>query len=215
MRTEKVTKKNAGFTMVELIVSFAIMMILVSLSVGGILAYQDYADYKRQNSYAQTLFSAAQTKLTDYSVWGQMEKLEEVALNPLDLGTVITPDGTLASESRNGENTKESGVYYLIGNRESYELYRSGELAGKSDPDSKSAQALYEILDEFLFDETILNACIAIEYSPENGQVYSVLYSDKCSEFTYVGTTKNGRVNILDRQEDYRNKYMVGYYGLD
>lgn len=215
MRTEKVTKKNAGFTMVELIVSFAIMMILVSLSVGGILAYQDYADYKRQNSYAQTLFSAAQTKLTDYSVWGQMEKLEEVALNPLDLGTVITPDGTLASESRNGENVKESGVYYLIGNRESYELYRSGELAGKSDPDSKSAQALYEILDEFLFDETILNACIAIEYSPENGQVYSVLYSDKCSEFTYVGTTKNGRVNILDRQEDYRNKYMVGYYGLD
>lgn len=215
MRTEKVVKKDAGFTLAELIVSFAVMMILASLSIGGILAYQDYADYKRQNSYAQTLFSAAQTKLTDLSVRGQREELEKAAINPLDLGTVITPDGTLASEKQNGESVKEGGVYYLLWNRKSYELYRSGELDGESDADSKSAQALYEILDEFLFDETILNACIAIEYNPGSGQVYSVLYSDKCNEFTYIGTTKDGRVNILNRQEDYRNKYMIGYYGID
>lgn len=215
MKTEKVDKKDAGFTLVEVAVTFAIMMILVSLSVGGILAYQDYADFKRQNSYAQTLFSAAQTKLTDYSVRGQMEKLKEAAAGPLDLQAVITPDGKAASEGKNGENTGNSSVYYLIANRESYELYHSGGLAGKGDPDSRSAQALYEVLDEFLFDETILNACIAIEYNPESGQVYSVLYSDKCSEFTYDGTTRNDRANILDRQEDYRNKYMIGYYGLD
>lgn len=215
MRTENIEKKDAGFTLAELIVSFVILLILASLSVGGILAYQDYADYKRQNSYAQTLFSAAQTKLNGYSVWGQMEELKEAATYPLDLSMVTTPDGVLASESENGKNTKSGGVYYLTGNRESYELYCAGELAGKSDPASKSAQALYEIFDEFLFDDTILNACIALEYNPENGQVYSVLYSDKCSEFTYVGTTRDGRVNVLNRQEDYRNKYMIGYYGLD
>lgn len=215
MRTENVKNKDAGFTLAELAAGFVIMMILVSLSVGGILAYQDYADFKRQNSYAQTLFLAVQTKLTDYSVRGQMENLREAAVYPLDLSRVITSDGESASESTALENRKEDGIFYLIGSRESYQRYQAGELEGKEDAESVSARALYEILDEFLFDETILNACIAIEYSPESGQVYSVLYSDKCSEFTYTDITKDGSVSVLNRQEDYRSKYMIGYYGLD
>ena len=68
MRNKKGQDGDGGFTLVELVVSFVIMLMLVTLSVAGVLAYQDYADYKRQNSYAQTLFSAAQTKLTGYSV---------------------------------------------------------------------------------------------------------------------------------------------------
>lgn len=44
--------RNSGFTLVELVVSFAILLILASVSLAGVLAYQDYADFKRQNSYA-------------------------------------------------------------------------------------------------------------------------------------------------------------------
>ena len=50
---------NKGFTLVELVVSFVIILILASLSIVGVLAYQDFADFKRQNSYAQTLFASA------------------------------------------------------------------------------------------------------------------------------------------------------------
>lgn len=215
MRNKEGQAENGGFTLVELVVSFVIMLMLVTLSVVGVLAYQDYADYKRQNSYAQTLFSAAQTKLTGYSVRGQMKDLENAASEKLDLSMVITPDGSAASESGKGSSVKNGTVYCLIGDRESYEKYRAGEYAGRTDRESRSYQALYAIFDEFLFDKSILNACIAIEFNPDCGQVYSVLYSDKCRKFTYLETSKNGRVNICDRQDEYRNEYMIGYYGLD
>lgn len=215
MRNRKRQASDGGFTLVELVVSFVIMLILVTLSVAGVLAYQDYADYKRQNSYAQTLFSAAQTKLIDYSVRGQMKQLEESASNTVDLSLIVTPDGIPASESERAEAVKNGNIYYLVGDRDSYEKYRAGEYEGRNDRDSRAYRALYGIFDEFLFDKSILDACIAIEFNPDCGQVYSVLYSDKCSKFTYMETNRNGRVNINDRQEDYRNEYMIGYYGLD
>lgn len=215
MRNKKRQASNEGFTLVELVVSFVIMLMLVTLSVAGVLAYQDYADYKRQNSYAQTLFSAAQTKLTGYSVRGQMKQLEEAAADRVDLSLIVTPDGTPASESENAPLIKSGNIYYLIGDRDSYEKYRAGEYEGRNDRESRSYRALYGIFDEFLFDKSILDACIAIEFNSDNGQVYSVLYSDKCRKFTYLETNRNGRVNISDRQDDYRNEYMIGYYGLD
>lgn len=215
MRNKKGYAEDGGFTLVELVVSFVIMLMLVTLSVAGVLAYQDYADYKRQNSYAQTLFSAAQTKLTGYSVRGQMKNLEDAASEKLDLAMIVTPDGSMASESEKGLSAKSGTVYCLTGDRESYEKYRAGEYNGKKDRESRAYQALYGIFDEFLFDKSILDACIAVEFNPDCGQVYGVLYSDKCRKFTYLETTKNGRVNICDRQEEYRNEYMIGYYGLD
>lgn len=215
MRNKKRQASDGGFTLIELVVSFVIMLILVMLSVTGVLAYQDYADFKRQNSYAQTLFSAAQTKLIDYSVRGQMKQLEESSSNTVDLFLIVTPDGISASESERGEAVKNGNIYCLIGDRDSYAKYCAGEYEGRNDPESKACRALYGIFDEFLFDKSILDACIAIEFNPDCGQVYSVLYSDKCNKFTYMETSRNGRVNISDRQDNYRNEYMIGYYGLD
>lgn len=207
--------KNAGFTLVELVVVFVIMVMLASLSVVGVLAYQDYADYKRQNSYAQTLFVAAQTKLTGYSVRGQKELIQKVATNPLQLSEVITPIGVAATESERGINAKTGDVYYLMGTRDTYEKYLAGEYRNRTDSDSVAYQALYDLFDEFLMEKSILKACISIEFNPEKCLVYSVIYSDKCGSFTYTKANKTGRVNILNRQEDYRSENMIGYYGLD
>lgn len=215
MKNNRGKKADAGFTLVELIVSFSIMLMLSSLSVVGILAYQDYADFRRQNSYAQTLFTAAQTQLTGYSVRGQTEKLKDAAAGSVDLERVVTPSGVSALESGEGTNAKSGTVYYLIGNKDTYKAYLNGEYSNRKDADSLGYQALYDIFDEFLFDKSILDASIAIEFNPDQGEVYSVLYSEKCSSFTYTSTTRNGRVNILDRQEAYRSEYLVGYFGLD
>lgn len=207
--------KNKGFTLVELVVSFVIVLILASLSIVGVLAYQDYADFKRQNSYAQTLFSTAQMKLTNYSVRGEMEELIAVSDTPLLLDTVITPGGKSAQESDGGKNAKEDTIYCLVGTKEAYARYQAGEYQGKKDMKSRKYQVLYDIFDEYLMDQSILSAAIALEYNPEKGLVYGVLYSDKNGSFTYTATNKNGRVNICNRQEDYRSEYLVGYYGLD
>lgn len=206
---------NKGFTLVELVVSFVIILILASLSIAGVLAYQDYADFKRQNSYAQTLFAAAQQKLTGYSVRGEMDELKAVSDTPLLLDTVITPSGQSAEDSAGGQSAKESGIYCLVGSKEAYERYLKGEYQGKKDMESRKYQMLYDILDDYLMDKSILSAAVALEYNPEKGLVYGVLYSDKNGLFTYTAANKNGKVNICNRQEDYRSEYLIGYYGLD
>ncbi len=53
--------------MVELLVTLAIMVVLAGVASMSLLAYNDYATFKRQNEYAQSLFVAAQNALTRYS----------------------------------------------------------------------------------------------------------------------------------------------------
>ena len=57
-------KNNRGYTLVELVVVMMIMAICLGLAVWGISGWRDWADFKRQNEYAQTLFVAAQNQLT-------------------------------------------------------------------------------------------------------------------------------------------------------
>lgn len=204
-----------GFTLAELAVVFAILLMLSSISVAGVLAYQDYADFKRQNSYAQTLFTAAQSQLTAYSVRGGLEGLQAVSKEQVLPDTILTPSGEAASESSLGENAKKSKIYYLTGTAEAYQQYKNGEYRGKTDSDSMGYQLLYDIFDEYLYDKTILEAAVALEYNPQEGLVYAVLYSDKNEAFTYLGENRDGRVNICNRQEDYRSEYLIGYYGVE
>lgn len=207
--------KNKGFTLVELVVSFMILLILSAISVVGVLAYQDYADFKRQNSYAQTLFVAAQSQLTGYSVRGQLDDLKEASNTLLFLDTVITPSGETADKTTDGQEAKSSPVYCLMGTKETYEKFLAGDYVGKTDSQSMGYQTLYSIFDEYLVDKSILSAAVALEYNPEKGLVYGVLYSDRNTSFSYTAANKNGRVNICDRQEDYRSEYLIGYFGVD
>lgn len=206
---------DKGFTLVELVVCFAIILILASLSVAGVLAYQDFADFKRQNSYAQTLFASTQQKLTAYSVRGEMDELLAVSDTPLPLDTLITPSGLNADKAVSGSSAKEDTIYYLVGSKEAYEKYLKGEYRDKKDMESRKYQVLYDILGDCVMDQSVLSAAVALEYNPQKGLVYGVLYSDKNGSFTYTATNKNGRVNICDRREEYRSEYMIGYYGLD
>lgn len=196
-------------------VSFALLLILTSISVVGVFAYQDYADFKRQNEYSRTLFMAAQAQLTSYDAWGLKDKMLSTPGKKLMLDWIRTPSGRFASETDNGTTAKKGQIYYLTGNRETYESYLAGEYEGRTDESSLCYQMLYDIFDEYLADKSILRAAIALEYNPGEGVVYSVLYSDKNSEFSYTGENANGSVNICNRQENYRNEYMIGYYGLD
>ena len=207
--------KNSGFTLVELMVSFALLLILTSISVVGVFAYQDYADFKRQNDYSRTLFLAAQAKITNYDARGDLEKMMRTPGDVLLLNRIKTPSGKLASQTDNGMSAKKSSIYYLTGNSETYEKYLAGEYAGKTDEASVRSQMLYDIFDGYLVDKSVLKAAIALEYNPEEGIVYSVLYSDKNHDFTYNDANENGIINICNRQEDYRSEYMIGYYGLE
>lgn len=206
---------NKGFTLTEMVVAFVILAVLSSLGVVGVLAYQDFADFERQNRYAQTLFVAAQAELTSYSVRGGLETLKEAPGEEILLDTIITKDGVYADASGEGEIIKGDTIYALAGTAETYQKYLNGEYDGRDDAQSKGYRALYGIFEEYLHDKSILNAAISLEYNPEKGLVYGVLYSDKNRSFTYTASTREGRVNVCDRREDFRSEYLVGYYGLE
>ena len=65
--------RSSGFTTVELIVVLVILVILLSASVAGLLSWQKYSAFKRNNEYAKSLFTAAQSALTHYKVSGKLE----------------------------------------------------------------------------------------------------------------------------------------------
>ena len=86
------------------------------------------------------------------------------------------------------------------------------EADGQLEPEIK---ALYDMLLPYLYDPAILNATVCVEFTPEDGQVFAVLYSDKAEDFTHDETKEgDGTVSISNRSK-YRKARMVGYYGVD
>ena len=67
--------QNAGFTLVELIIVITVLAILCGISAVGILSWQDWAAFKKENEYAKTLFVAAQNQLSEYSANGRLEEM--------------------------------------------------------------------------------------------------------------------------------------------
>lgn len=76
-RNRKNKQYNKGFTLVEMVVTLIVLSILLSLSVFGLLSWQDWANFKRENEYAQVLFVAAQNQLTEFSADGRLKEMQE------------------------------------------------------------------------------------------------------------------------------------------
>lgn len=215
---------QAGFTLVELLVTMALLSILLAITVVGILAWRDWADFKRQNEYAQSLYTAMQTQLTDESVNGQLgdltEQIEDAYENRnagvvrIDLSSITTEAGEPAESDKVWNHSEKSVIYGITLTKEQYQLYLD-----EKDRLPEVVTAIYDRLDKYLYDKSILDATIAVELDPTEGLVYSILYSDKnkISGFEYKKSNNNtsGVVNITDRQESFRRDRMIGYYGVD
>ena len=206
-------KKNGGYTLVELVIVLALIAVLLGVTVGGIATYSKWAQFKQQNEYAETLFLAAQTQLTEYSQRGRLASLEYAASdNLVNLEIITNGEGDPANANfiwGSTDSTYQGAIYYLMGTAEDYAAYLDGSME-TSDP----LYALYEIFDAYLYDKTILSAAICIEFDPSEGLVYSVLYSNRNEGFTY-GIETEGLANINDRSKEVRKNKMIGYYGVD
>lgn len=251
-------RDDHGFTLVEMVVTLVVLSIMLSLSVSGLLAWQDWSDFQKENEYAQTLYIAAQNQLSEFSADGRLAELQEslsgglvddktgnqyeaVGLNLTDsLSLLKDTDGVAYSldalypESVGKDNVKkyQDEIVSLRAKTGDYQLYLD-------DPDGLKASNpeaywVFELLGAYVYDTSILNgsregdgsgngAAICVEITPENGQVFSVLYSDRNDRFIYVGVTGDtfgnaegdGIADIADRETSYRRERMVGYYGVD
>lgn len=230
--------QQRGFTLVEMMVVMVVLGILLSLSVSGLLAWQDWANFKQQNEYAQTLFIAAQNQLAEYDNTGRLERFEMGIqdrhgeyLRVLDVKKLTNGNGDAypkdelvwyesLGETSKTEAAKYQGVLCYASCKEGdYADYLEHGLAGMSEEaKSRGADIVFSLLESYVYDSSILNAAISIEFSPDEGQVFAVCYSSRNWEFVYDAPNviaPEGKVNIANREEEYRRAYMVGYYGTD
>ncbi len=214
-------RSNRGFTLVEMIVTMMLLSILLTISVMGLMAWQDWSDFNQANEYAETMFLAAQNQLSEYNANGTLEDFAKQTKNfspaEVKLDSIYYEEGQAYSDDSVWVTVNKGTLVSACANKGDYSLY----VAGKNTT-SPTAPIVYQLLEGYLYDTSILNDAICVEFSLEDGQVFSVLYSSKSNseeQEVFVYDNKNmslrGTVNIATRYESYRKDRMIGYYGVD
>ena len=189
----KKTRRSSGFTMVELMVVLAIMAILVALVGGGLIAYTRLARFEKNEANARTLFQTAQIALTRRDTAGELDDFRQKVLLNGQAGAHFDPAAQKADEL----------------NKNIYALYYDKV----TDTDSDN-ELLRELLGDYIYDDSLLNAAICVEIDAASGQVYSVFYDTNADKLRFGET--DGATNIYDRSYDHRrHDSLVGYYSAE
>lgn len=189
----KKTRRSSGFTMVELMVVLAIMAILAALVGGGLIAYTRLARFEKNEANARTLFQTAQIALTRRDTAGELDDFRQKVLLNGQAGAHFDPDEQKADEL----------------NKNIYALYYDKV----TDADSDN-ELLRELLGDYIYDDSLLNAAICVEIDAASGQVYSVFYDTNADKLRFTET--DGATNIYDRSYDHRrHDSLVGYYSAE
>lgn len=214
-------RSNRGFTLVEMIVTMMLLSILLTISVMGLMAWQDWSDFNQANEYAETMFLAAQNQLSEYNANGTLEDFAKQTKNfsPVEvkLDSIYYEEGQAYSDDSVWVTVNKGTLVSVRANKGDYSLYAAGK-----DTTSPTAPIVYQLLQGYLYDTSILNDAICVEFSLEDGQVFSVLYSAKSNgdeveifEYDNDNDSLRGSVNIATRYDSYRKDRMIGYYGVD
>lgn len=202
---KNIKNKKKGFTLVELMVVLAITAILATLVGGGLIAYTRLARFEKNEANARTLFQTAQISLTRMETAGELDAFRRQVMEEGDTGdhfqndvTVTDAGGnTLVSRTKTELNQNVAALYYD----------RTGAAAGNHNALVK------ELLGDYIYDASLLNASICVEIDVQSGQVYSVFYDTKSDKLRF---NKDGATNIYDRSYDHRRKdSLVGYYSAE
>ena len=189
----KKTRRSSGFTMVELMVVLAIMAILAALVGGGLIAYTRLARFEKNEANARTLFQTAQIALTRRDTAGELDDFRQKVLLNGQAGAHFDPAAQKADEL----------------NKNIYALYYDKV----TDTDSDN-ELLRELLGDYIYDDSLLNAAICVEIDAASGQVYSVFYDTNADKLRFGET--DGATNIYDRSYDHRrHDSLVGYYSAE
>ena len=202
----KKTRRSSGFTMVELMVVLAIMAILAALVGGGLIAYTRLARFEKNEANARTLFQTAQIALTRRDTAGELDDFRQKVLLNGQAGAHFDPAALTLTGEENEETRKQKADEL---NKNIYALYYD-----KVTDDNSDNELLRELLGDYIYDDSLLNAAICVEIDAASGQVYSVFYDTNADKLRFTET--DGATNIYNRSYDHRrHDSLVGYYSAE
>ena len=197
---------KGGFTLVELVVALVILSILFAIAVPSLLGYIHLSQFRKNESYAKTMYLSAESELTYLRTGGEWESF----------CSKVKKEGVLNQSFDESDEDRKKLVGRIYGIRLDAGEYAEGELSG----DGALVGAL---LSQDTYDKSVLNAAICIEIDVESGQVYSVFYGTNCKGLYYRSNEDSKPADMsgswLDidyskRGRDTRRKERLGYYSV-
>ena len=200
---KNIKNKKKGFTLVELMVVLAITAILAALVGGGLIAYTRLARFEKNEANARTLFQTAQISLTRMETAGELDAFRDKVTKSGSMGQHFAEGLTDANgKPLDGRTQKDLNNYIAA-------LYY--DKTGAADGNHNAL--VKELLGDYIYDASLLNASICVEIDVQSGQVYSVFYDTKSDKLRF---NQDGATNIYDRSYDHRrNDTLVGYYSAE
>lgn len=201
---EGLRQSNKGFTLVEICVTLVIISVLASITTFSLIAWTHDSQFNKMEQNAELIYMAVRNKMAIYKANGAIFEIE--GMDTFDPNGDNSEDGDSQSRSSMGQYT------YIFCNNDDY-----GALKGKKTPKSETARLLFDYISSYIYDKTILDAYISIEFDMKTGDVIGVYYSDR-TKFYYKASDTGGSisdgVNISDLKSDYSKRYemLVGSY---
>lgn len=197
---------KGGFTLVELVVTLVILSILFAIAVPSLLGYIHLSQFRKNESYAKTMYLSAESELTYLRTGGEWESF----------CSKVKKEGVLNQSFDESDEDRKKLIGRIYGIRLDAGEYAEGELSG----DGALVGAL---LSQDTYDKSVLNAAICIEIDVESGQVYSVFYGTNCKGL-YYGSNEDSKpadmsgswldIDYSKRDRDTRREERLGYYSV-
>ena len=189
-------KGKAGFTMSELLIVVAIVIVLFAVAVLSLVTIQKNLRQKELDSKAEILYVAVQNRMSELRAGGyeSLYQYDENKVNGVAKVGLIPLDAP--EEDAEDAITKDTLCYVVSADRVA---------VGK---------AAASVLPESSVDAELWNNHWVIEYDPESGSVYGAFYSEEEITSGDVSTTLPTYLNRMRvRQTRLRNGAKIGYYG--
>lgn len=189
-------KGKAGFTMSELLIVVAIIIVLFAVAVLSLVTIQKNLRQKELDSKAEILYIAAQNRMSELRAGGyeslyQYDENKDNGVAKVGLIPLDAPE-----EDAEDAITKDTLCYVVSANR------------------VEVGKAAASVLPESSVDAELWNNHWVIEYDPESGSVYSAFYSEEEITSGDVSTTLPTYLNRMRvRQTRLHNGAKIGYYG--